>query len=104
MFIVYLPVTASTVIVHCESESSICTVLLTLAPAKAKVPPNMQPRQLQDEGFYVGTRPYVSSRNLNRMENRVLREAGGGYVTTDEEASIGESKDKRVSDELSCYP
>jgi len=67
-------------------------VVLTIAPATAKVPPNTQPRCLEDEGFYVGTRPYVSSGNLNRMENRLLKSADAGCVTGDEEASVGDSK------------
>jgi len=60
----------------------------------------VQPRHLQDEGFYVGTRPYVSGRNLNRMENRLLNEAGSGRVTADEEASTGDLKNNQVSNQL----
>lgn len=63
--------------------------LIPIAPVEVKVPRNTQPRQLESEGFYVGSRPYVSCRNLYRMENRLLKEAGGGYTTTDEEACVG---------------
>jgi len=82
----------------------VTAVLLTIAPVAAKVLPNTQPRRLEDEGFYVGIRPYVSCQNLNRMENRLLKEAAagrgyGGHVTTDEtrdeEACIGESGNDR---------
>jgi len=75
---------------------------LTIAPAAAKVPPNTQPRCLEDEGFYVGTRPYVSSQNLNRMENRLLKTADGGHVPRDEEASVGNSKNDDVIYQHSC--
>lgn len=81
----------------------VCVSSLTIAPAEVKVPPNTQPRFLQEEGFYVGIRPYVSSHNLNRMENRLLKEAGGGYVTRDEEASIGDLKNDSVRDQWNCY-
>jgi len=76
-----------------------CVLLLTIAPAAGKVPANTQPRYLEDEGFYVGTRPYVSSRNLNRMENRLLQGADSGHVTRDEEASVGDSKNDDVIDQ-----
>ena len=59
----------------------------------------MQPRHLEDEGFYVGIRPYVSRHNLNRMENRLLKEASVGRVTRDEEAPVGDLK----KDCVSCY-
>uniref|UniRef100_X1Z7B6 C2 domain-containing protein n=1 Tax=Capitella teleta TaxID=283909 RepID=X1Z7B6_CAPTE len=34
------------------------------------------PRYLEEEGFYVGTRPAVAPTNLHRMENRLLEEPG----------------------------
>lgn len=86
---------------RCESDLCGCVLLIIIGPAEAKVPPNTQPRLLQDEGFYVGTRPYVSMQNLNRMENRLLKEAGGGYVTRDEEACIEGSEVDPVSDQSS---
>jgi len=46
-------------------------------------------RHLEEEGFYVGPRPYVTNSNLNRMENRLLKEAGRGKAV-DEEAAVGE--------------
>lgn len=81
--------------VHFEFRG--CVLLLTIAPAADKVPPNTQPRFLEDEGFYVGSRPYVSPRNLNRMENRLLRTAAtDSHVTSDEEAAVGELKSDSV--------
>jgi len=94
-----------TLVICCESVLHGGVLLLIIAPAEVKVPPNTQPRFLQDEGFYVGTRPYVSARNLNRMENRLLKEASGGYVTRDEEACtcIDTSDIEPVSHRWSCY-
>jgi len=46
-------------------------------------------RNLEEEGFYVGTRPYVPSRNLYRMENRLLKQIGN---IKDEEGAIDNSK------------
>jgi len=86
-----------------QSEFSNCVLLLPIALAEAKIPPNVQPRFLQDEGFYVGTRPYVSCQNVNRMENRLLKEAGGGYMTRDEEAHVGDVKFDRVGGQWNCY-
>jgi hypothetical protein len=46
---------------------------------------------LEDEGFYVGPRPYVTNSNLNRMENRLLKEAGRNAAQEDEEAAAGQT-------------
>jgi hypothetical protein len=46
---------------------------------------------LEDEGFYVGPRPYVKNSNLNRMENRLLKEAGRNAAPEDEEADAGQT-------------
>ncbi|KGL78380.1 Coiled-coil and C2 domain-containing protein 2A, partial [Tinamus guttatus] len=43
-------------------------------PASQKMPENMQPRFLEDEGLYTGERPFVSPSNLNILENRILRQ------------------------------
>lgn len=65
--------------------------LCILAPAAQKIPANAELRHLEDEGFYIGPRPYVTNSNLNRMENRLLKEAGHDRVPTDEEANIGDT-------------
>ncbi|XP_076825165.1 coiled-coil and C2 domain-containing protein 2A-like isoform X2 [Clavelina lepadiformis] len=39
-----------------------------------KVDSNTQPRYLEDEGFYVGEKPLVLSKNKNILENRFLRQ------------------------------
>ncbi|XP_063165692.1 coiled-coil and C2 domain-containing protein 2A isoform X1 [Candoia aspera] len=43
-------------------------------PPSLKVPENMQPRYLEDEGLYTGERPVVSLSNQNIVENRILRQ------------------------------
>lgn len=42
-------------------------------PTSIKLPENMRPRYLEDEGLYVGERPRVSVSNENVLENRVLK-------------------------------
>uniref|UniRef100_A0A3B4BJM8 DUF5523 domain-containing protein n=1 Tax=Periophthalmus magnuspinnatus TaxID=409849 RepID=A0A3B4BJM8_9GOBI len=42
-----------------------------------KLPENIKPRYLEDEGLYVGERPPVSSTNMNILENRLLKSAEG---------------------------
>ncbi|XP_072246111.1 coiled-coil and C2 domain-containing protein 2A [Leuresthes tenuis] len=42
-------------------------------PASVKLPENMKPRYLEDEGLYVGERPPVSLTNENILENRILK-------------------------------
>ncbi|XP_074848612.1 coiled-coil and C2 domain-containing protein 2A isoform X2 [Carettochelys insculpta] len=46
-------------------------------PTSQKVPENMQPRYLEDEGIYIGERPVVSLSNQNILENRILKEEQG---------------------------
>ena len=45
----------------------------SVVPSEDKVPENTQPRYLEDEGFYVGVRPFISQRNQNIMEHRLLK-------------------------------
>uniref|UniRef100_M4ABG3 Coiled-coil and C2 domain containing 2A n=1 Tax=Xiphophorus maculatus TaxID=8083 RepID=M4ABG3_XIPMA len=46
-------------------------------PTSVKLPENMKPRFLEDEGLYVGQRPAVSMTNENISENRILKMAEG---------------------------
>ncbi|XP_056893551.1 coiled-coil and C2 domain-containing protein 2A isoform X4 [Takifugu flavidus] len=46
-------------------------------PTSIKLPENMRPRYLEDEGLYVGERPQVSVTNENVLENRVLKTKEG---------------------------
>lgn len=45
-----------------------------LVPTSQKIPENMQPRYLEDEGLYAEERPFVSPSNQNILENRILRQ------------------------------
>ncbi|XP_076840623.1 coiled-coil and C2 domain-containing protein 2A isoform X3 [Brachyhypopomus gauderio] len=46
-------------------------------PASSKLPENVQPRYLEEEGLYVGERPPVSLSNQNILENRILMQDQG---------------------------
>ncbi|KAK3518815.1 hypothetical protein QTP70_014874 [Hemibagrus guttatus] len=43
-------------------------------PASCKLPENVRPRYLEEEGLYVGERPYVSLTNQNILENRIMKQ------------------------------
>ncbi|XP_073198577.1 coiled-coil and C2 domain-containing protein 2A isoform X5 [Lepidochelys kempii] len=59
-----------------EREILFTPSILTV-PVSQKVPENMQPRYLEDEGLYTGERPIVSLSNQNILENRILRQEQG---------------------------
>uniref|UniRef100_A0A671WJU5 Coiled-coil and C2 domain containing 2A n=1 Tax=Sparus aurata TaxID=8175 RepID=A0A671WJU5_SPAAU len=46
-------------------------------PTSIKLPENMKPRFLEDEGLYAGERPPVSLTNENILENRILKTEEG---------------------------
>ncbi|XP_029332850.1 coiled-coil and C2 domain-containing protein 2A isoform X1 [Mus caroli] len=46
-------------------------------PTYKKLPENIQPRFLEDEGLYIGARPEVARTNENIMENRLLIQEPG---------------------------
>ncbi|XP_023555355.1 coiled-coil and C2 domain-containing protein 2A isoform X2 [Octodon degus] len=46
-------------------------------PTYKKLPENVQPRFLEDEGLYTGARPEMSRTNQNIMENRLLQQDPG---------------------------
>uniref|UniRef100_A0A672PN68 Coiled-coil and C2 domain containing 2A n=1 Tax=Sinocyclocheilus grahami TaxID=75366 RepID=A0A672PN68_SINGR len=46
-------------------------------PASSKLPENVRPRYLEEEGLYVGERPPVCLTNQNILENRILKQAEG---------------------------
>lgn len=37
-----------------------------------KLPDGKEPRQIEDEGFFIGKKPFISGSNINRMENRFV--------------------------------
>lgn len=49
-------------------------IYFSLVPTSQKMPGNVQPRYLEDEGLYTGERPFVSPSNQNIVENRLLRQ------------------------------
>uniref|UniRef100_A0A674INJ9 Coiled-coil and C2 domain containing 2A n=2 Tax=Terrapene triunguis TaxID=2587831 RepID=A0A674INJ9_9SAUR len=59
-----------------EREILFTPSILTV-PMSQKVPENMQPRYLEDEGLYTGERPIVSLSNQNILENRILTQEQG---------------------------
>uniref|UniRef100_A0A8C4UBC1 Coiled-coil and C2 domain containing 2A n=1 Tax=Falco tinnunculus TaxID=100819 RepID=A0A8C4UBC1_FALTI len=69
----------------CESYSEqlkkekefLFTPSMLAVPASEKIPRNLQPRYLEDEGLYTGERPFVSQSNQNILENRILRQEQG---------------------------
>ncbi|XP_042315188.1 protein CC2D2B isoform X3 [Sceloporus undulatus] len=44
---------------------------------RSKLLKNMLPRNLEDEGFYIPRKPYISRNTYHKMENRLLQEEGG---------------------------
>ena len=55
-----------------DEEKALFVPPLISANIKEKLFTNEEPRYLEDEGFYIGTKPTVLRRNINRMENRLL--------------------------------
>ena len=52
-------------------------IMLIVCVIEGRVGFNMEGRErrfLEEEGLYVGEKPLVSMRNVNRMEQRILRE------------------------------
>ena len=56
-----------------ENEQYFIPTMLT-ADEGFKIPEGNERRFLEEEGLYVGERPRISLRNLNRMEQRILKE------------------------------
>ncbi|KAK7488454.1 hypothetical protein BaRGS_00020239, partial [Batillaria attramentaria] len=74
-----------------EADEKLLFVPALLAmPAEEKVGKAQEPRFLEEEGFYVGLRPEVSTRNKNKMENRLLHEPdkGRGWFGEDGELIV----------------
>lgn len=46
--------------------------MIILVPENMKLPDGKEPRQIADEGFFVGKKPFISRSNINRMENRFV--------------------------------
>ena len=63
--------------------------VLFLVPAQEKVGESKEPRFLEDEGFYVGTKPNLGGWNLNKMENRLLKQ-GAMVIIKSPKQSLGD--------------
>lgn len=46
----------------------------TVPPEKKIFEENLKPRFLEEEGFYVGSRPGIATGNKNKMEHRLIRQ------------------------------
>ncbi|KFR10504.1 Coiled-coil and C2 domain-containing protein 2A, partial [Opisthocomus hoazin] len=57
-----------------KEKEFLFTPSMLAVPTSEKMPRNMQPRYLEDEGLYTGERPFVSQSNQNILENRILRQ------------------------------
>uniref|UniRef100_UPI00398E438D coiled-coil and C2 domain-containing protein 2A n=1 Tax=Pristiophorus japonicus TaxID=55135 RepID=UPI00398E438D len=60
-----------------KDKKALFTPSILTVSTSEKVPENMQPRFLEDEGIYVGERPKVSKSNQNIQENRLLKNDEG---------------------------
>ncbi|XP_075608570.1 coiled-coil and C2 domain-containing protein 2A isoform X2 [Balearica regulorum gibbericeps] len=77
-FLVMKPADCESYSEQLEKEKEFLYIPSMLAvPASEKIPGNMQPRYLEDEGIYTGERPFVSQSNQNILENRILRQEQG---------------------------
>ncbi|NWH25422.1 C2D2A protein, partial [Grus americana] len=77
-FLVMKPADCESYSEQLEKEKEfLFTPSMLAVPASEKIPGNMQPRYLEDEGIYTGERPFVSQSNQNILENRILRQEQG---------------------------
>lgn len=58
------------------------------APINEKIFEQEEPRFLEEEGFYVGTKPSVANRNVCKMENRLLKEPNKGQKWFGEDGKL----------------
>ncbi|MBZ3882573.1 Coiled-coil and C2 domain-containing protein 2A [Sciurus carolinensis] len=72
-FVAIRPADYESVHVWLQKEKEILFIPSRLTvPTYKKLPENVQPRFLEDEGLYIGARPEVAPTNQNIMENRLL--------------------------------
>ncbi|KAL2780018.1 coiled-coil and C2 domain-containing protein 2A isoform d [Daubentonia madagascariensis] len=77
-FLAVRPADYESVHVRLQREKEMLFVPSRLTvPTYKKLPENVQPRFLEDEGLYIGERPEVARTNQNIMENRVLTQEPG---------------------------
>ncbi|XP_062838246.1 coiled-coil and C2 domain-containing protein 2A isoform X3 [Anolis carolinensis] len=77
-FLVFRPAEYESYSARVQKEREIFFIPSMLkVPTSLKVPENMQPRYVEDEGLYAGRRPVVSFSNQNIIENRILKQEQG---------------------------
>ncbi|XP_007948277.1 coiled-coil and C2 domain-containing protein 2A [Orycteropus afer afer] len=84
-FVAVRPADYESVHVRMQMEKEILFIPSRLrVPTYKKLPENVQPRFLEDEGLYIGERPEMPRRNQNIAENRLLvQEPGRGWFGDD---------------------
>ncbi|XP_037685350.1 coiled-coil and C2 domain-containing protein 2A isoform X2 [Choloepus didactylus] len=77
-FVAIRPADYESVHVRMQMEKEILfTPSRLTVPTYKKLPENVQPRFLEDEGLYIGERPTVPRTNQNIVENRLLTQEPG---------------------------
>ncbi|XP_015450399.2 coiled-coil and C2 domain-containing protein 2A isoform X4 [Pteropus alecto] len=77
-FVAVRPADYESIHVRLQKEREILFVPSRLTvPTCKKLPENVQPRFLEDEGLYIGTRPEVPRTAQNIVENRLLEQEPG---------------------------
>ncbi|XP_015427337.1 PREDICTED: coiled-coil and C2 domain-containing protein 2A isoform X3 [Myotis davidii] len=72
-FVAVRPAYYESVHIRLQKEKEVLFIPSRLTvPTYKKLPENVQPRFLEDEGLYIGTRPEVPRATQNIMENRLL--------------------------------
>uniref|UniRef100_A0A8D1SKY6 C2 domain-containing protein n=1 Tax=Sus scrofa TaxID=9823 RepID=A0A8D1SKY6_PIG len=77
-FVAVRPADYESIHVQLQMEKELLFIPSRLTvPTYKKLPENVQPRFLEDEGLYIGVRPEVPRTNQNIMENRLLTQDPG---------------------------
>lgn len=77
-FVAVRPADYESIHVQLQMEKELLFIPSRLTvPTYKKLPENVQPRFLEDEGLYIGVRPEVPRTNQNIMENRLLMQDPG---------------------------
>ncbi|XP_064007485.1 coiled-coil and C2 domain-containing protein 2A isoform X8 [Pogoniulus pusillus] len=89
-FLVMMPADCENYSEQLKREKEFLFIPSMLAvPTSEKMPGNMQPRYLEDEGLYTGERPFVSQSNQNILENRILRQEQATKLTAAHQYLVG---------------
>ncbi|XP_026526464.1 protein CC2D2B [Notechis scutatus] len=69
-----------------------------------KLPSNMLPRLLEEEGFYIPRKPYIPRKMYHKMENRLQRERAKGWFEESGEIISLPSPIKQSSHHIASFP